>query len=334
VQVDEPGNYKLRVCKTNGTVTCCDSAEVVVLESVDAPDAPAAIAGPTAICQGQTATYTATTVPEATSYVWTVPAGVVITSGQNTQSITVTWNSANGGNVCVSSSNNCGTSTPTCVAITVTPTAIPTTPMGADSVCAGTSSTYSIAPVTGATAYNWTVTGGTITSGQGTTAVVVDWGTSNGSVCVNATGACGNSADFCLPVTVTSIPAAAVITGVAIACPNDTLAYSVAAIPGATLYQWQITNGSILSGQGSTSTQVVWNSNAATETICVNAGNGCGTSMDTCLTVGLSIPVAGQITTVCDPTNTTYTVSFAVSGGTVYLLLIQLPVAARTISLF
>ncbi|HVD97774.1 MAG TPA: family 16 glycosylhydrolase [Cytophagaceae bacterium] len=63
-----------------------------------------------------------------------------------------------------------------------------------------TNLTYSIPATSGAT-YVWTVDQGTIVSGQGTNAIIVNWGTQSGSVSVSKTISCG-SADYTLPVTV------------------------------------------------------------------------------------------------------------------------------------
>ena len=60
--------------------------------------------------------------------------------------------------------------------------------------------TYSVPTGTGAT-YAWTVTGGTIASGQGSNSITVNWGTTDGTVSVLKTLACG-SATYNLPVTV------------------------------------------------------------------------------------------------------------------------------------
>jgi beta-glucanase (GH16 family) len=63
-----------------------------------------------------------------------------------------------------------------------------------------TGMTYSI-PSTASASYAWTVTGGSIVSGQGTNSISVDWGTNSGSVAVTKTIACGN-ANYSLPVTI------------------------------------------------------------------------------------------------------------------------------------
>ena len=77
---------------------------------------------------------------------------------------------------------------------------------------------YSISSVTGATGYNWTVpTGATIASGQGTTAITVNFGTVSGNVCVTADNTCGTSIAGCSAITLNvGIPASVSAT----ATPN------------------------------------------------------------------------------------------------------------------
>jgi hypothetical protein len=48
--------------------------------------------------------------------------------------------------------------------------------------------------------YNWTVSGGTITGGQGTASVTVTWGILPGSVAVSAGNTCGNSGAYTLKI--------------------------------------------------------------------------------------------------------------------------------------
>lgn len=57
-----------------------------------------------------------------------------------------------------------------------------------DTVCNGVSGeAYSISAIAGATSYDWTVpAGATITAGQGTTSISVDWGSTSGNVCVRS----------------------------------------------------------------------------------------------------------------------------------------------------
>ena len=78
----------------------------------------------------------------------------------------------------------------------------PSNMLGNSEVCANAvGEVFEIAPVSGATSYNWTVPiGSTITSGQGTTSITVDVGSSTGSICVTADVSCGSSETLCFDI--------------------------------------------------------------------------------------------------------------------------------------
>ena len=64
---------------------------------------------------------------------------------------------------------------------------------------------YSISAVSGATGYTWMVPAGAIiTSGQGTTDIIVDFGTTGGNVSVRSENSCGNSIYTDLSITITA----------------------------------------------------------------------------------------------------------------------------------
>lgn len=87
---------------------------------------------------------------------------------------------------------------------------IPTTPTGfsgLNSVCTGSSGSYSIGSVIGATSYTWTVpSGATINSGQGTTSINVTFGSISGNVTVTADNCIGSSSPSTYTVTVNALP--------------------------------------------------------------------------------------------------------------------------------
>jgi large repetitive protein len=158
--------------------------------------------------------YSVNAVTNAT-YAWTVPAGSTITSGQGTNSITVTFGSTSG-NISVISSNSCGTSN-AAIAVTLSSglPATPATPSGNVSPLISTSFTYTIAVIAGATNYTWSVssTNATITSGQGTTSVTIAFNATptTMNICVFASNGCGNSSPSCLSVTSSSCVPAVVL---------------------------------------------------------------------------------------------------------------------------
>ncbi len=74
------------------------------------PDTAGVITGQSAVCQGVSGViYTVPTIANATSYVWTVPAGATIVAGATTNSITVDFSlTAVSGMITVYGTNSCG----------------------------------------------------------------------------------------------------------------------------------------------------------------------------------------------------------------------------------
>jgi hypothetical protein len=174
---------------------------------------PGPIIGSTSFCDFATESYSIN--PQGTNiettFVWSVPAGATIVSGQGTTTILVAF-SNNGGNVSVDVTNPCGTVT---VTQPVTSTScifyaggnndghsvvqqcasnlnggsvfIPGPIVGSANACDFSTESYSIT-VAGSlptTIYNWTVpAGASIISGQGTTSILVAFGNNSGNVAV------------------------------------------------------------------------------------------------------------------------------------------------------
>ncbi len=174
---------------------------VIIVQDCIKPATPGSISGNTTICAGSSNTYTISSVTGATSYTWTLPTGWTGTSTTNT--ITTTAGTT-GGIISVSSNNNCGTSAAQSLTVVVNTT--PTTPgsiSGNAIICAGSSNTYSITLVTGATSYTWSLpTGWTGTST--TNSITTTAGSTGGTISVGANNACGTSSTQELSVTVSS----------------------------------------------------------------------------------------------------------------------------------
>jgi len=198
-----------QVCVSASNSCGSSSPSCINVNVSNAPGSPGPISGPASLCNGDAGIYSINQVGGATSYNWTVPAGWTIVSGQGTTFISVVAGSS-GGQVCVSASNSCGSSSPSCINVNVSN--VPGSPgpiSGPASVCGGSTVSYSIAPVAGATSYNWTVPSGwSIVSGQGTTSINVIVGSSGGQVCVSASNSCGSSSPSCVSVIVESVPIA------------------------------------------------------------------------------------------------------------------------------
>jgi hypothetical protein len=175
-----------------------------------------------------------------------------------------------------------------------TPPAAPGAISGSNTVCENSSQTYSIATVSGATKYTWTVPSGwTINSGQGTTSVTVTAGATSGDVCVTPSNLCGSSGPACFSVTVNPTPVAPDSISVN---PNyfysgTVTADTLTAIGGSgTTLNWYAGScGGVFIGSG---TRIIIPSPMDSTSYFASWSNGCGTS--TCDTAKVIVyPITG-----------------------------------------
>ncbi len=112
IVVDFDGAYAGGNVSVNAT-NACGVGAARNLNVTGAPGLPGVITGDITICPGQSGVaYGVSTVTGASSYLWSLPGGTTITSGQGTKDILATWgtNPASGLNLSVNASNGCGTS--------------------------------------------------------------------------------------------------------------------------------------------------------------------------------------------------------------------------------
>lgn len=193
-----PGSYSVICTDANG---CTATAIASVPIEDPNPQSPGPINGPAGACLKQTGIVYCVTLndPYATSWIWTLPAGVTAIGPVNGPCITVKFTSKfRGGFICAKAVTPLGTSTNACLNVLYL-NSKPNTPgiiSGPSTVCPNANTTYSIAPVPKASSYEWTTSGNIqILSGQGTTSVTVK-ALSNfngGSVKVRAINCKGNS---------------------------------------------------------------------------------------------------------------------------------------------
>jgi small neutral amino acid transporter SnatA (MarC family) len=153
------------------------------------------ITGPAFLCSGTTGV-TYTTEKGMTGYFWTISPGGTITDGAETNTITVTWNTAGSNFVNVNYQNSNGCFVPSATRL-VYVSALPVPIIkGPESVNVNTTCLYNTA--SGMTNYTWTVSsGGSITSGGDTkdSWVKILWlVTGSQTVSVNYTNSDGCSA--------------------------------------------------------------------------------------------------------------------------------------------
>jgi Zn-dependent metalloprotease/subtilisin-like proprotein convertase family protein len=209
-------------------------------------------------------------------------------------------------------------------------TGAPTTPTAVNGnktkVCPGLTKNYDCPAVVGATSYIWTVpANATITNGQGTTNITVDFlaGFTSGNISVQAQNSCGSS--LVKTVVVRSIPGKPkAITGDTKNLCGLVSTYSIpASTTGGTAHNWTVpASATILSGQGTTSIDVQWPSvSLSGASVCVTSDNVCGSSPLRCLdnlTTKPSRPavINGPSSVCANQTNISY--SIAAEPGVTY----------------
>jgi hypothetical protein len=289
-----------QICVTANNTNNCGSGTPSCLNitmQLTTPVAPSSISGPVKACPGDIIVYSVSPVVRATGYNWTVPAGATIVSGAGTNVVTVEYSASfTGGTISVAGTNGCGVGAVRSRNINLNVLSATASISGQlNGLCGATGVIYNANPVVGAVSYLWTVpAGASITGGQGTASITVDYTSSftTGAVTVVAQNGCGNGA--VRSATVIGAPGQpSPITGPAVLCANQNYNFSVNTVAGASTYVWTIPSGfQIISGQGTK--DIVVKAGAATATglsISVRASNGCGT--------GAVRSRSGLSTTVC-----------------------------------
>ncbi len=302
---------------------CGNSAYTDFPVTVAIPAAPGAISGDdTPLCSENNIGYSIASVNGATSYNWTVPSGASIASGQATTSINVNFGTQSG-NVSVRAENACGNSSYTDFAVDVGSLAQPGAITGDDTpLCSENNTAYSITAVNDASSYNWTVpSGASITSGQATTSITVDFGTQSGNVSVRAENACDNSDYTNLAVDVGSLAQPGAITGNEyVDCNASGEVYSITAVNDASSYGWQVPAGATITS-GSTTSSITVDFGTQSGNVSVRAENACDNSNYTDLAVSTIPEQPGSITgdnEVClNETGVTYSIT-PISNATSY----------------
>ncbi|KAA9340765.1 T9SS type B sorting domain-containing protein [Adhaeribacter soli] len=224
--------------------------------------------GPDTLCQASASGIRYAIAPATGSfYTWGIQGGV-ITAGQGTAAVRVNWTQMGSGKLWVqeesrTSTSHCfGVSDTLQVKVLLSPGMLSIS--GPQQVCAFSSGhTYSLTGTQAGSSVNWSVTGGQVSSGQGTSTITVNW-QAGGSGRVEARevtpqGCSGPVAAYAVQVEALPVPAVTAATDLAI-CPSGLArphAYAVQAVGGAA-YKWLVKGGSILSGQHSNAVQVQW----------------------------------------------------------------------------
>lgn len=291
------GNYHV-VITSNG----CSATSATVTVTVNPTPAAPTVGSNSPVCVGDALNLTATSTTSGVTYSWAGPN--TFTSTQQNPTIAGVTTLAAGTYTATVTANGCTSTGTTTVVVNPGPPAQPGTITGSVNVCSGSSQTYSIAAVVGATSYTWTLPGGW-TGTSTTNSITVTAGTAGGNILVSAGNNCGNSPDQVLAVTVTQAPPATITpAGPTTFCQGGSVVLNANTGTGLT-YQWYNGTTAIAGATSASYTATA----SGTYTVEVSDGACAATSASVTVTVNpLPNPVISQsgATLTCTPAFTSY----------------------------
>jgi len=261
------------------------------------------ITGPDSLCMNATGTYI--TESGMGNYQWVISPGGSSVTGLGTNTIHVTWTTSGPRFVSVNyqNANNCMATTPTVYNVTVFPLPVPTI-TGSSSVCTNTAGVI-YTTESGMNNYVWSIsTGGTITFGQGTDSITVNWGNAGSrTLSVTYTSPMGcNPANATIKTIIVHPRPVPTISGSTSVCINaGPKTYFTEG--GQQNYLWNTSPGdTILGGQGTSQVSVQWSS-AGSRWISVNYSSPAGCQAVTPDTLHVTVsPVPGPASAITGPT--------------------------------
>ena len=267
-----PGTYTVTLYATRdnyddrGNPLCCCTDSTSIVITVDSLPGPSIYCIST-LCAFDSAMYW-TDATNCSSYLWTVLDALgnpVSFSGQGTPNINVQWGNGPFGTIIldVSGCDSAYCNDPTTVTVPIIPNT--TAINGPIVVCENSTETYTV-PKWISTLYTWSVSGGTIVSGQGTNTVVVQWGLAPGPGILNVNwnssflgGLPGENPENCMGSAnlIVAIKPSFTVSGPSpgVVCVNSSSGFFASPIDA---YTWTVNPAATFSGQGTSAINVLW----------------------------------------------------------------------------
>ena len=280
-------DHNISVYGENGCGSGKNSVQPITVNPLPAP--AGAITGEDTVCQGENnIAYSVGAIANADYYIWSVPTGAVIISGDSTNAIAVNYSSsAVNGNVTVFGKNsNCNNGISANYPVIVKPLPVDAGLItGSNTVCQGEDSVaYQVPVIANADYYIWSVAsvpGATIISGDSTNSILVNFSATavSGDITVMGENDCGNGKDTSFSVVVNAVIGnAGTITGTNTVCQGQlNVAYNIPAIAGADYYVWALPAGAkVAAGDSTESIMVDFSPAAVPGNISVFAASACG----------------------------------------------------------
>ena len=329
------GTVQLSCIVTNaaGTASLQGTATSTI---VSAPGATA-ITAPAFVTSGATGLIASVPSQAGDTYAWTLTGGT-ISSGAATNQIIFSAGASGTVSLACVVTNSAGTAAPqaTATCVIVAPPAVPVITAPAD-VTAGAAGLTASVPAQAASTYAWTITGGVVTAGAGTTLITFTAGTS-GTIqltCVASNAAGTASAPGTASTAIVAAPGTPVVSAPAFVTAGAAgLTASVPLVVG-DRYAWTITSGTITAGGATNVITFTAGATGSVQVSCV-VTNAAGTpspagvafctivaapvtpviTAPAAVTAGASALTASISNTASEPTGSTYAWTIT-SGGTI-----------------
>ena len=171
ISVDYGANAISGNVSVNGINGCGSGPNSTLPITIDELPTTGIVSGEQTVCAGSTHDYTTTIIPNALSYLWTLPDGSTISTTTNTISIAFAA-SATSGNLSVQGNNSCGLgASSAALPITVQSQPTLTSTLTPPSICSDETFEYVPTSALASTTYSWTravISGISNTAGSGT----------------------------------------------------------------------------------------------------------------------------------------------------------------------
>ncbi len=282
-----PGIGTVQVIET--TDQGCVSNPVVLSISINPLLTPVAPTGPTSFCDNNAlgVLYSTLNTPGST-YQWYAQGGNIV-GGNGSANVTVDWTATGPAVVALWYEETSFTNVDTCFGtsdtlyVTLNPAPVAGPVSGPSGICVNDSGSFSV-PLTAGSSYNWTVSGGTLVSGNGTNTINATFNTTgNATITLIETNSFGCSDTISYPVTINGLPNANAGLDVSV-CIGQGVQLNAS---GGTAYSWTPTTG--LSNP-SVSNPFANPTTATNYVVQVTDGNGCKNT-DTVLVSVNALPV-------------------------------------------
>ena len=291
------------VLQTSPNQSCPGAGDTVHVTINQDPDPT--VTGNQVACANSNGSFTSP-LQAGYAYDWSVIGGN-IQGSSNSNSISTLWGNTGPCSVTLTITNAAGCSSTATqnISLVVLPNPIVS---GDNTPCQLSTSNYSVNPTQGST-YTWTVLNGTITGGSTGNNINVNWlNPGGGTVSVTETNSlgCSQSASFEATVSELSIPS---ITGSNTVCTGTASTTYTTPLVSNTTYSWMVNGGTILSGNGSNTINVQWNTQG-TNSVVVTATNatGCDSTITFIVDVNTVNPISVVSTGLsgCPPLTVTF----------------------------